>query len=84
MNGDAVSETVALDLGGVLQTDGTKTAFLKLGDIYSVDRQRLTGLWHDQLRTPAELGHATAEQTMTLLTDAAGGPVEQVEELFLD
>lgn len=84
MNRDGVPETVAFDLGGVLLTDGAKTAFRKLAAIYGGDRQRLTGLWHRQLRLPAELGHATAKQTMTLLADAVGGPVERVEELFLD
>ena len=84
MNGNGTLETVALDLGGVLLTDGTKTGFRKLADIYDVDQRHLTELWHDQLRIPAELGHATAEQTLTLLADAAGGPVKQVEELFLE
>ena len=78
------SGTVALDLGGVLLSDGTKTGFSKLAAHYGGDRQHLTEYWHSQLRIPAELGHATAQQTMTALADAADGHVEQVEELFLN
>ena len=80
MNEDRV---VALDLGGVLLSDGTKTAFTKLGARYGVDSQTLETLWHSEIRIPAELGLISAEQALRRIAGVLSAPLQEVESQFL-
>jgi len=62
----AAHGVVALDLGGVLLTDGTKTAFSRLRSL-GLQPREAKELWHGHLRMPAELGAISSDEVFARL-----------------
>lgn len=76
---------IALDLGGVLLSDGTKTAFARMGCL----SRRATGeelghLWQTRLRVPAEVGEISSDEVFDRLSVASGIPRKRVTSTMLD
>lgn len=74
----------ALDLGGVLLTDGTKTAFREISHSSGqVSVESLEALWYGELRFPAELGLISSDQVFQQLARVSGLSETRVAELLL-
>ena len=73
----------ALDLGGVLLTDGTQTAFNKIEALSGLPPGSIARTWHNQCRQPAELGHMTSAQVCERLAPKTGIDPAAVEETIL-
>ena len=73
----------ALDLGGVLLTDGTQTAFNKIEALSGLPPGSIARTWHNQCRQPAELGHMTSAQACERLAPKTGIDPAAVEKTIL-
>lgn len=74
---------LALDLGGVLMTDGTKTAFGLMGLRSGQSVRLLKGIWQEELRVPAELGRISSNDVFERLSDVCGLETSEVAETML-
>lgn len=76
---------LAIDLGGVLLTDGTKTAFLALEDCFGIDARRSAHAWYSYWRIPIEIGAMPESVLWERLAAFAPSPVatNAIREAFL-
>jgi HAD superfamily hydrolase (TIGR01509 family) len=75
---------LALDLGGVLLSDGTKTAFDIMSERAGCSADLLSSLWQGQLRVPAELGAVPAAEVYRRFASATGLSAAEVAELLIE
>lgn len=75
---------LALDLGGVLLSDGTKTAFDIMSERAGCGVDALNTLWQGQLRVPAELGVVSAAEVYRQFASATGLRLSEVADLLLE
>lgn len=59
--------TIAFDLGGVLLTDGSKTAWKRLERTLGLPAERSASLWRSRLQRQADLGEISEEAVWTEL-----------------
>lgn len=81
---EATQRTLVLDLGGVLLTDGTKTAFEVLAGFHSAPScAELEQRWQQELRLPAELGEIGSDEVFFTLARWTGLAMTTVEDVVL-
>lgn len=76
--------TIALDWGGVLVADGSKTAWRAIEKELGIPERETAKLWYDELQIKADLGEI--DERYIWRTLATLGPVhpEQIREVFLE
>jgi putative hydrolase of the HAD superfamily len=59
--------TIAFDMGGVLLTDGSQSAWTKLEAEYGISAEKAAKLWYGDLQRPADRGEMDEDEIWTAL-----------------
>lgn len=76
--------TIAFDMGGVLLTDGSQTAWAKLEDEFGIPANLASQLWYDEIQQPADRGEIGEVEIWSALEElGVGASRAEIRTTFL-